>query len=94
MFTIAKKEIFETEEEKSKWEEVKNKFKECGLSVNVLRGKAPSEIAKGEFFNVYTATVYCESASILNVPVAIKLNAILDCLLTIPDMYDIMLSSK
>ncbi len=87
MFAIAKKEIFAEEIEKEKWEKVKAKFLVVGLSVNVIKGEAPTEI--GGTQKVYTAVVYCGNVVILNVPVNRSLEIVLDTLLKIPENYDI-----
>lgn len=87
MFAIAKKEIFVEDVEKEKWEKVKDKFTTYGLSVNVIKGEAPTEI--GGTQKVYTAVVYCGNVVILNVPVNRSLEIVLDTLLTIPENYDI-----
>lgn len=87
MFAIAKKEIFVEEIEKEKWEKVKAEFLVAGLSVNVIKGEAPTEI--GGTQKVYTAVVYCGNVVILNVPVNRSLEVILDALLKVPENYDI-----
>ena len=87
MFAIAKKEIFVEEIEKENWEKVKEEFKKVGLSVQVIKGEAPTEI--GGTQKVYTAAVYYNNVNILQIPVNRSLEVILDALLKVPENYDI-----